>query len=695
LSNPVPAHPGTGFFLSQILKVFKNIPFFRICIPSVAGILLAVQFGFAPLNWLFLPALLAAAGIFLLTRPQTVLSKRLFLVCADIFLFCFGLHLVSEARATGSSDHYGNFVSADTSVNLLVMVNDMPVEKPNFIKCRLKVLGLQNAGGFRKASGEVIGYFKKKGWTGSLKFGDRLFVGTKLMEPEEPRNPEEFNYKAYLNNRQVFHLFFADSADVEKVNAGADISAIREFGIKVRSLCLRRLKSSELTKEAWSICAALLTGYDEEIETPVTEAFAHSGTLHVLSVSGLHTGLIYLMLAFLFDLFDRRRKYSIAKLLFITVSLWFFALVTGFSAPVLRAVIMFNLFGFGRIFFRNDHRNQINILLVSAFITLCYDPFLIRDIGFLLSYFALFGILSFQPVFAALWQPENRILKQTWTNVTASFAATLTTLPFTLFYFKQFPIWFFVCNLVVVPLTFVVLVLALLLVLNFSKAALLINPIIKFLLWFIGLFNTAGTGYIDLIDFTWLDAALLSVFIVFLSLTFYYRSFRFAALSLTLLMLWQLNGIVTSLAAKSVSQFAVYHIKKQTVCCVKNKTSAVLDTLSGAGFNYHVRPHLVTFNYPGLQRTPFNLVRAGRTGIVILRQRDSLPAVPPAGISVAVVANNFNFGARELRFFPEVRTIVADGTNNKRTLQQLAELCGKFGIEFYSTRHKGAFILKL
>src|SRR6476620_11471941 len=139
-----------------------------------------------------------------------------------------------------------------------------------------------------------------------------------------------------------------------------------QAGLSCKEFVLKSLKEGGLSAEAYGICAALLTGYDADIDSGIMEAFSHSGTLHVLSVSGLHTGLIYLVLSFLFDLADRRKNRKLLKFLFITFFLWGFALVAGFSAPVLRAVIMFNLLGFGKIFFRAGARHQVNILCVSA-----------------------------------------------------------------------------------------------------------------------------------------------------------------------------------------------------------------------------------------------------------------------------------------------------------------------------------------
>ncbi len=682
------------------MRVFKNIPFLRICVPFIVGILLALQFSIGHINTLVLIVVLLIALIFPFLPRQTTFTKTTFLLCTDLFIFCFAVNLTSTSRLNARQNYYGNLISTEGSTKLIVIVNDLPVEKENlsvidagFVKCDLKILEVKKDSQYVKAEGKLIGYFKKP--YKQLRFGQTLLINTKLIEIEPPKNPLEFNYKTYLENKQIFHTVFMDSASVALIDAPSNLSAIWSLGLKTKRFVLSRLKNSELSHQAYAICAALLTGYDDEIDQSVMEAFSHSGTLHVLSVSGLHTGLIYLVLAFLFDLFDRKKKYRLLKFIFITLSLWFFALITGFSAPVLRAVIMFNLLGLGKIFFRNNYRNQINILLVSAFMLLCYDPFLITDIGFQLSYTALFGILFFQPVFSNLWEPESKFVKYIWQSITASFAATISTLPFTLFYFKQFPIWFFICNLVVVPATFIVLMLAVLVVIKIGKISLLINFIIKCLIGFINLFNTPDLGFIDNIDFDWFDAILLSILVMAFSSAFYYRSYKYLVYAFVLLIFWQINGIIFSYQYKEQKLFAVYQVKKAPAYCVKNKRDVLMNELNRPDFLYHVKPHLVSFNYPRMKNNSFNFLQIDKNNILILNKDNFWPQVDKNTVSTLVVSNNFKISERDLEEFGNLKLLVADGSNTNYALKQLEKICGKFDVEFYSTKNKGAYILNL
>jgi competence protein ComEC len=634
---------------------------------------------------------LAASLCLSLVKKQEAVLRRTFLICCDIFLFCAGSMLVFQADIRNHSDYFANKLNSDGKAQLLVTVADLPVEKEKYFKCQAEVKAVKTGSAFEASEGNVIVYLKKP-LTKVPSCGQQMLLIAEPKEIEPPKNPYEFDYRQYMGFKQVRHSCFADSASCLLLETREN--SLFTYGAEIKRHILEQLKSSKLSDEAYGICAALITGYDDDIDDSVMEAFSHSGTVHVLSVSGLHTGLIYLLLSFFFDLFDRKKKYRITKFIFITVCLWFMALVTGFAPPILRAMIMFNLLGVGKIFFRNDHRNQVNILLVSAFILLCVDPFWIRDIGFQLSYFALLGILVFQPVFSRMWEPERPFVNYAWQSVTASFAATLTTLPFTLFYFKQFPIWFFLCNLIVVPVSFAILLLAVLVIFKLSFAAVIINYLVSFMLGFIALFNHSW-GFIDNVDFRRTDTILLSILIVLFSFALHQRSFRLAVVSLLVLMVWQINGIADSWQSKNTSGLTVYQINRENAVTVKNRTEAVMGPVSRFKYNFHVRPHVVSFNYPTLEIKDFNSISARAGETLLLAKKNFWPVADYGKISVLVISNNFMLTESDLGRFISLKKIVCDGSNNRYIMRQLSELCDKFGIEFYNTKEQGALITPL
>lgn len=676
-------------------KVFTNIPFFRIMIPFVIGILLGVNFGLPFINLFFFIGLIAIAISLKLKNKQSVFTKRAFLICVDVFFFLLAVNLVYHANTANSSSYYGRHIKNNSAIFFIATISDLPIEKEKFIKCRLDVNEIKTDSGYKKVKGVLIAYFKKADNNNILKVGTTVILKTKLLTVDEPKNPYEFDYKRYLNNKQIYHTAFIDKETFSVLQTPVQLNPLWYNGLLIKQFVLQKLKASKLTANAYGICAALLTGYDDEIDKQVVESFSHSGTLHVLSVSGLHTGLIYLVLSFLFDAVDRKRKYKLLKFLIITGLLWGFALITGFSAPVLRAVIMFNLLGFGKIFFRSDGRNQVNILLVSAFILLSYDPFFITDVGFLLSYFAVFGLLYFQPKLAGCWQPNNYFLNWLWQGTTVSFAATISTLPLTLFYFKQFPLWFFVCNIIVVPASFIILMLALLIVFKISFAAIVVNYITNWLIAFITFFNSPKFGFIDSIDFTFNDALFLSALIILLSIAFQNKSFKQVALSFVVLIVWQVFAMANAFNSKSENMFVAYQINKKHSVLVKNTTTSVLNDLDSSKFIYHTKPHVISFNNTRLAVNDFNYVTKNNKSILILNKANFLPDISFQKIDYLVLANNFRLTKAHLQSFSNLKAIIMDGSNNSVTTKKNEELSRKFGVELIKTKQTGAYILNL
>ncbi len=676
-------------------NVFSNIPFFRIIIPFIAGILLGIYFDLDSPAFIFLILPITVAIVTLFKKEQNTFTKRIYLMCLDVFLFLFALHLVQINTLKDRENYYGKYYKSDKAGYFIATIDDIPVEKEKFIKCSLIINEIKNDSNYIKTQGKTLAYFKRSERDKALKPGTTLAIKTKLIEVSAPQNPFEFDYKNYLFNKQIYHTAFVDASAFEILEVPQILNPIWYKGLLIKQNILEALKHSSLNANAYGICAALLTGYDDEIDKQIIESFSHSGTLHVLSVSGLHTGLIYLVLSFLFDLIDRKRKHKILKFIFITLVLWSFALITGFSAPVLRAVIMFNLLGFGRIFFRSDHRAQTNILLTSAFILLCYDPFFITDVGFLLSYFAVFGLIYYQPKLMIIWQPQNYLSRELWKGTTASFAATISTLPLTLFYFKQFPFWFFVCNIIVVPVSFVILLLAFLIVLKIGFAAIIINHIVNWLIAFITLFNSSKFGFIDGIDFSFYDAIFLTFFIIVITLAIQNKSYRSLAFCMLLLIWWQVSAIVLSYQSKTTDLLTVYSVNKSNSVLVKNKTVSILNEIDSSQFLYHIKPHITSLNNTSLVVKEFNYFEKGNLKALILNKKEQWPQTDREEIDLVILANNFKLTAKDLESFPGLKTVVADASNNNYSIKKVEELCRKFGIELIKTKQQGAYTLEL
>lgn len=304
---------------------------------------------------------------------------------------------------------------------------------------------------------KIVAYFTKIGFDTTLTTGDQLIVMTKLQEIKNAGNPYEIDYQSMMHRNGIWYSSYLTEGTYVKTNKPVDRLGLKAE--KYRDKLISILTTAIPQKEERSVVSALTLGYRTEIEQDTLDYFASTGAMHVLSVSGLHVALIYVIMGFLLS-FLKRGKYgrfifNVVMILF----LWAYAFITGFSPAVQRATVMFSFVIIG-----NGLGRQVNIynsLTASAFLLILLNPEVIFDIGFQLSYLAVFGIVLIQPSLNQLLEPTNPILKWSWSLLTVSIAAQIITFPLGLFYFNQFPNLFWLSGFVVIPVTTVIIWLTL------------------------------------------------------------------------------------------------------------------------------------------------------------------------------------------------------------------------------------------
>lgn len=284
------------------------------------------------------------------------------------------------------------------------------------------------------------------------KLDQLLEIKTEIIPIENKGNPGEFDLKTYWKTKGIYGMFFMESQDfhvLKTVPCSYLTKSIRE----AQQLCLNIL-AKHLSGQELGIAQALILGDKSMLDNEIRSAFTATGSMHVLAVSGLHIGLILQLLLALIKLGARWINRSTA-LLFVILLLWFYALMTGFSPSVIRAVFMFSVLTWTQ--WKGWHTSSINSLFFTAFIIVLWKPMYFFDIGFQLSYLAMLGIFLFYPKISSIWKPENKILYYLWEGTAIGFAAQVATTPLTLYYFHQFPNYFAIANLGLMGLSSIVL----------------------------------------------------------------------------------------------------------------------------------------------------------------------------------------------------------------------------------------------
>ena len=292
--------------------------------------------------------------------------------------------------------------------------------------------------------------------------GDLLLVYGVPNEVNGPANPGEFNYKNYLVYNRIHHQDYLGEDFV--IIGHKPSSLIVRISDRLRTYCAENIETYISDSDARAVILALSLGVKDELDNELVQAFSATGVMHVLAVSGLHVGIIYLLL---FNVFRKlgltKKRYRWLMAILSILLLWFYALLTGLSPSVLRAVTMFTFVALRRALFRKG--NIYNTLAASAFVLLWFNPYLIMSVGFQLSYLAVFGIVYLQPKLYALWSTDVWILDRIWAISCVSIAAQLATGPLSVLYFHQFPTYFLVSNLFIIPAAFISLLGSLLMML--------------------------------------------------------------------------------------------------------------------------------------------------------------------------------------------------------------------------------------
>jgi len=299
--------------------------------------------------------------------------------------------------------------------------------------------------------------------------GQIIAIKGKLDGHSKPSNPDAFDYGAYLFRKGISGQMFVPPQDIIFFNEKARKNLF-DIAENIRSFLMEIFKNSNINDAGSGIVSALILGDRSGIDRDLNERFVRSGAVHMLAVSGLHVGIIYLLINFILNIFFKPSS-KIRMALAITL-MFAYAFITGFSPSVNRAVFMFSLMQIGKSMAKNV--NTYNTLSASAFILLIINPMFLFNIGFWFSHLAVAGIVAFTAPFESIFNENflNReffhkkylkypvwLLKKTWSLISVSMAAQLGLLPVLLHLFGAFPIYFLVTNIIVLPLVAPVIIL--------------------------------------------------------------------------------------------------------------------------------------------------------------------------------------------------------------------------------------------
>lgn len=427
-----------------------HIPLARLLVPFTAGIIayLTAFYSLPSKTFLYTYLLLFILGILARRFFSSVFAGRwVFGAWAFVFLFTAGYHFSQNHNQLRHPDHFSRF--ADAGGSLLLKVKEPVSEKANSFQVIAGVEQVVGGSLQQNVSGKLLLYLEKDSLAAGLRYGDYLLVENDFRQVQAPRNPGEFDYRQFLAHRNIFHQAWRPSGTWQKTGENKGFFVVKR-ALAMREQALEVFSKQGLGDREFAVVSALVLGYREYLDEDLQREFAGAGAMHVLCVSGLHVGIIYLVMMFVLGFLGRFRRGRIVQTGLVILMLWFYAAITGFSPSVLRATIMFSFVAVGQGLGRLT--SVYNNLAASALLLMMINPWIVTQVGFQMSYLAVISIVALQPFFYGLLSFRNFWLDKAWALLCVSLAAQLATAPLSLYYFHQFPNYFLITNLIVVPL---------------------------------------------------------------------------------------------------------------------------------------------------------------------------------------------------------------------------------------------------
>lgn len=674
------------------MNFFKEeIPFFRQIWFFISGICLSVAFQIKPHNG-YLYSWIILFAFFITFLVITKKKKYFFLnwiagILVSILFMLSGIIWCNLHKEIYWQDHF----SKTEASHLVVIVQEPPKLKGDIARFPVKVKRTINTDSVYATSGKLLlalRFDTTKQFT--IKYGDCLLIKAKYSETEPPYNPAEFNYKRLLSYRQIYHQSFININETKHLSAGKG-NLIIQYALKFRQGLVQDFKKYLKDKNSQSVASTLILGDRADLDQEILSAYQNTGTLHVLSVSGMHVMIVVFMLNFAFKRFDRFRTGRVIKLCCMLILIWTYSIVTGLAPSILRAALMVTFLLLSR--FSSGRSNSYNVIAIAAFIILLINPLNLMDIGFQLSFLAVLGLIHIYPKIYHLYSPKHKLIDACWQCICVSLAAQITTTPLSLFYFHQFPIYFILGNL------FMALPSMIIMIGGFAFLAIRID----FVQYWIGLFlnhfidfTNNGLLYIEHLPFSTLDKIWLNkleltlLYLLLLIFLLHKRSGYKILIAGSTILILTLSFAFKNLSSINQHKTLFFSLRKNTaIAYIKGKSCILvtdLDTLEYA-YRFSVKPYLdscgiknIQFSDPHLYENE-NIYTFGTKTLKFINHRKN--TFSRSKTDWLLISGNRNYRLDSLRKTYHSNRIFIDGKNSDFIVNKLKQQADSLNLDYY------------
>ena len=688
---------------------WKKYPFVRLLFPFILGIIFSFEGSYYSMIAIFVAFF---ALIIISKTNKNIKNNFLFGIVLNIILFVGGSLLIQI-----SLNDYSKLEEADFYQCAIVE----PIkEKTNSYQLTLLINAKSIDSSWSFSRGKALIYIEKDSLSSKLKFRDKLLIKGNLNFLDPPKNPKEFDYKKYLENRSIYQQGYLASDDwrlLDSKSKGLDV-----FANDARQFLLSSLKSNGIEGDQYAIASALILGSKDELDFEVKQAYATAGAMHVLAVSGLHVGIIFLILNTLLSILDTSKKGRTVKAIILLIALWSYALITGLSPSVLRAATMFSFVIIGTVL--NRKSSIYNTLAASAFFLLIINPNLLFEVGFQLSYIAVLGIVYLQPLIYKRIYTRWWLLDKIWAITAVSIAAQIATLPLTLYYFNQFPVYFMLSNLLVIPSAIVILSLGILLFVTSPIPAVsesigwVLNKFIEGLNFGIKEIEVLPNSLIEGLSISVLECVALYIIILLFIHGLKVRKLKIVNYALLLALIFIINDLMEDVTLANSKSMIVYHINKKQAIDFIDGTSNVL--LANSSLikdkqkqSFHIKSNWSYLDLHNVQYIPIDASKIAETlmdsslqlvnsyskfhaiNMVRIDNKFTLQTLEEkVNVDYVLISSNAKTKLQDLYAMFNFKSVIVDGSNSKWNRNRVEAEAENLHIPICNT-DKGAFYLKI
>lgn len=694
------------------LPVWKTAPFLRILLPLVAGIIVQwyfqislpviivaiISFTFSYLLFYFLP---------LAVRFKIQAVQGLLLNCV---LLGAGLFITWNKDTRHTGDWYGNYYKDSNFI--IVRIDEPLVEKTKSYKADGFVEAVMNNDEGVACKGKLLLYFAKDSAVNQLHYGDKILINKNLQQIKNSGNPGAFNYQRYAAFQQIFHNVFLKEKDWVLLK-DKKVNGFKQFIFRARAKILATLRTNlNAGKDELGIAEALLIGYTNDLDKDLVQAYSNTGVVHIIAISGMHLGLIYIMLVWLFAKTLGIKKSKWVQAVLILSCLWLFSLLTGGSASVLRSAVMFSFITLGKTIF-TKHSSVYNSLAASAFAMLIYNPYYLWDVGFQLSYLAVTGIVIFQKPIYNLAYIKNKWINKIWEMLAITLAAQILTFPVCIYYFHQFPNLFLITNLIAVPLSTIILFAEIALV-AFSWIPVVGMYLGKITGWLVLLMNKIILWVNDFSFAVWdkipanvLSTWLLYVVVIGVSAWLINKNKKVLYFSLFALLAFVMLHAYGNWQIKNQQKIIVYNVPQHQAIDFVNGNNYIFHGDSvlledGMLQNFHLKPGRIALQLnnrtDSIQsiRSYQPFYQFGNKRILIIDKPLVFePLQQKIDVDIIIISKSPKLYIPQLAAVFNCNQYVVDASNSLWKIGKWKKDCEELHLQLHSIPEKGAFVLDL